>query len=268
MSPLANPSYFRTSNWIFSSISLMSARTLPPPLSTQGNDGSAPTPKTSKVAPEPKIGSNGHAQPPRTPLLVTTPTSPKKRNSISTPKSSNNSNNHCSRRPSIAGSDTSSRPSSGSEIEYDVPASPTSEARRHALAQNPFLRDACKENGISPDQFVRSCHRTLSVEIFASKIDSIEGVGFFTSLVSLCVMRQPEVTDLELSLTELFSLESLWVTDCGLKTLSRGTFSSNTNLQTLHLSGNKVRSCYLRSDVLISLDLQVYTGTTFSSYFT
>ena len=140
----------------------------------------SPMDKNAKVAPAPKVDSNpgrlSPAQPLRRevapPLGLTPPQSPKKRNSISTPKSSNNS----SRRSSIAGSDTSSRPSSGSEVPNfeDGAGSPTSEARRQASAHNSFLLDMCRENGISPDQFVRSCHRTLFVEVFASKIDCLE----------------------------------------------------------------------------------------------
>ncbi|GMH63034.1 hypothetical protein TL16_g03613 [Triparma laevis f. inornata] len=121
-----------------------------------------------------------------------------------------------------------------------APESPTSEARKQAFAQNPLVRSACHENGITPEQFVRSCHRTLSIDIFASKVGDLQGVGFFTGLVSLCVMRQSEVKDLGSSLHELVNLESLWVTDCGLSAIGRDTFRYNINLQSLHLSGNSL----------------------------
>lgn len=58
-----------------------------------------------------------------------------------------------------------------------APESPTSESRKQAFAQNPLVRSACYENGITPEQFVRSCHRTLSIDIFASKVGDLQGVG-------------------------------------------------------------------------------------------
>ncbi|GMI15843.1 hypothetical protein TrVE_jg5650 [Triparma verrucosa] len=126
------------------------------------------------------------------------------------------------------------------ENQTDPPESPTSEARKQAFAQNPLVRSVCHENGITPEQFVRSCHRTLSIDIFASKVMGLEGVGYFAGLVSLCVMRQGEIKDLGSSLHELVSLESLWVTDCGLVAIGKETFRYNSNLQSLHLSGNSL----------------------------